>query len=124
MAESPETPSGFTIKKSVDESWKDSIEKEKESDSSPETPKIPAEGRFAFFISSLAMQALMFMGEIENPATGAKAVDLPQAQHLIEILEMLSDKTKNNLTKEESLVMEEALYVLRIKFVEKKQGLS
>ena len=117
MAENHEQNPGFKIKKSVDESWKDAIQKEKHADE-PESP-LPPEPNFPFFLSSLGMQALQLMGEISDPATGEKKTDLPQAQYLIEIIGMLCEKTKGNLSKEEDEMAQGLLYQIRMKFVQK-----
>ncbi len=79
---------------------------------------------FPFFISSLGMQALLFLGELPDPQTGDKKPDLPQAKYLIDTLDMLSGKTKGNLSKEEEKMLEDLLYELRLKFVEKSQNSS
>ena len=122
MNEGPEKTSEFTIKKKVDESWKNSIQKERESlPTEPEQePPVP-EPNFPFFISTLGMQALLALGEIPDPATGEKKADLAQAKYLIDIIQMLSEKTKGNLSEEESQIVKDLLYDLRVKFVKKAQ---
>ena len=127
-ADNPQQNSGFKTQKKVDESWKDSISKEKEF-LSPETEKgaaeqekmTAAEASFSFFLSTLGMQALTALGEIANPSTGEKSVELDQAKYLIDIIQMLSEKTKNNLSAEENSMMDGLLYELRLKFVQKSQ---
>ena len=109
------------ISKKVDESWKDSVRKEKET--TTEKPAQPAtESDFLTFVSTLAMQALMALGEIPNPTTGKSHADLAQAQYLIDVLQMLSDKTRGNLSEEEASELKTVLYQLRLKFVQKNQG--
>jgi hypothetical protein len=83
----------------------------------------PAESDFLAFISTLAMQALMAMGEIPHPQTHQRHEDLVQAQYLIDSLEMLSQKTQGNLSPEEEKEMKNLLYQLKMKFVRKEQGL-
>jgi hypothetical protein len=108
------------IPKKVDESWKDSVRKEKEI--SGEKPSEPAlESDFLTFLSTLAMQALMALGEAANPVTGETLTDLPQAQYLIDVIQMLSDKTQGNLSAQESAEVKTVLYQLRLKFVKKSQ---
>lgn len=107
--------------KRVDEQWKDRIEKEKDQPAQANTEN--HEGRemppvnFSLFISSLGMQALMALGEIENPSTNKKEKELTQAKYLIDIIEMLQQKTKNNLDEEESKIIEGILYELRMKYI-------
>ncbi|MBI4353162.1 MAG: DUF1844 domain-containing protein [Candidatus Omnitrophica bacterium] len=108
--------------KKVDESWKESIRREK--DFAPfqeeKTGPLP-QPTFSYFASSLGMQALAALGEIADPASGAGAVHLDQARYLIDILEMLCEKTKGNLAAEEENFIENLLYELRMKFVQKSQ---
>lgn len=74
---------------------------------------------FLSFIYSMAMSAMMCLGEPIGQGAGAQALNLSHAQELIDILTMLEAKTKGNLTNEEETLLEEMLYTLRIKFVEK-----
>ena len=104
------------IRKHVDESWKESIAKEK-GEPKKENESLPPEASFSFFISTLALQASIFLGQIPNPATNKKEKNLPQAKFIIDTLDMLREKTKNNLNKEESNLLENMLYELRMQYV-------
>ena len=53
---------------------------------------------FHTFVLSLGSSALLHLGEIEHPDVGATQKDLPLAKHTIDILVMLEQKTKGNLT--------------------------
>lgn len=115
--------------KKVDESWKEQIEKEKflaPEKSAPARGRprggAPPAGEFPTFLSTLSMQTLMSLGEIPHPATQMPQVDLEQARYLIDILGMLQEKTKGNLTAEEATLMEDVLYELRMKYVAKTEG--
>ncbi len=117
--------------KKVDESWKDTVDKEKHvaapRNTAPqeEPPRNEApDTSFPFFISTLGMQALAALGAIPDPATGKEkkeltTADLGHAKYLIDIIQMISEKTKGNLSKEETAMLEGLLYELRLKFVEK-----
>lgn len=125
--------------KKIDESWKESVHKEKggaepkaplrpeEPAPSPASPVSEApESNFSFFISTLGMQALAALGLLPDPSTGLEktavsAQDLAHAKYLIDIIQMLSEKTKGNLTPKESSMIEDMLYELRVKFVEKNR---
>ena len=107
--------------KKVDESWKHSVEKEKQAQATPEESAPAAEADFLGFVSTLAMQALMALGEMPNPQTGQAQPDLPQARYLIDVIQILSDKTKGNLSAEETAELKTLLYELRVKFVKKSQ---
>ena len=73
---------------------------------------------FSSFILSLATSALIHLGEEANPATGEKSVQLPMARQVIDLLSLLEEKTKGNLSKEEEALISQVLFTLRIKFVE------
>ncbi len=86
---------------------------------SEETPILP-QVTFSTFVLSLASSTLVQLGEVPDPESGALSQDLELAQHSIETLEMLHEKTKNNLTEEEHALIEGILYEVRMKFVIKK----
>ena len=106
--------------KKVDESWKDSVRKEKEAEPRRAAPAAP-ETDFLPFISTLAVQTLASLGDIPHPATGQAQTDLAQAQYLIDVLQMLFEKTRGNLSEQETHELNTLLYELRMKFVRKKQ---
>ncbi len=107
--------------KNIDESWKEAAEKEKEA--------LDKEGKFAhpepdfnFFITTLALQASIFLGQMPNPATNKKEEDLIQAKFVIDTLGMLKEKTKGNLNPQETNLLENVLYELRMQYISKTQG--
>ncbi|MFH1678680.1 MAG: DUF1844 domain-containing protein [Candidatus Omnitrophota bacterium] len=108
------------IRKNVDESWKDSASKEKDTlkNEVPDTKDfMPPEANFSFFISTLALQASIFLGQIPNPATNKKEEkNLPQAKFIIDTLGVLKEKTQNNLNAEETKLLENILYELRLQY--------
>jgi Domain of unknown function (DUF1844) len=73
---------------------------------------------FSTFIISLSTQALMHLGEIPNPLSGAEERDVPVAKQMIDILGMLQEKTRGNLATGESKLIEDILFDLRMKYVE------
>ena len=79
----------------------------------------PIQASFLMLITELAMQASLFMGEIPHPETNEPIEDLNRAKYLIDELGVLEEKTKGNLTPEESAALGGILYDLRMKFVEK-----
>ncbi len=72
---------------------------------------------FASFIVSLSTAALVHLGEMEEPGSGAKEKNLPMAKHSIDTLAMLQEKTKGNLDEEEKALLDHILFDLRLKFV-------
>lgn len=127
-----------TVKKRVDESWKEQAEREKRTvgPTSPEGPRAaapassegtqsPEEGlqaRFDLFLSGLAMEALVALGDMPHPTSRKQAVQLPQAKYLIDLLGMLEEKTKGNLSVEEEKLLKDALYQLRMRYLAKSGG--
>jgi hypothetical protein len=103
-------------KKKVDESWKETAEKQKEG-LKKEGKFIPPEPDFSFFITTLSLQAAISLGQVPNPATNQKEEDLNQAKFLIDTLGILQDKTKGNLTAQEIQLLENVLYELRMQYV-------
>lgn len=110
---------GDEIKKHVDESWKESIHKEKGPDETKKSAQAPIEVSFGLFITGLMMEAVIALGDLENPVTHKKEPNLQHAKILIDTLEMLKEKTKNNLSKDEDEAMGSILYDLRMRFVAK-----
>ena len=90
------------------------------SDSTPSHEGPPLS--FSTFILSLGTSALMLMGEQLSPENPALPVNLPQAKEIIDILRILEEKTKGNLSEEETNVMRDMLYTLQMKYVELASG--
>ncbi|HTL71412.1 MAG TPA: DUF1844 domain-containing protein [Candidatus Eisenbacteria bacterium] len=133
--------------KKVDDSWKESVEKEKSVPAAgPSAPapksahehgpdcahghehgaetgaELPPQSDFSIFLSTLGMQALSALGEIPDPGTNLKRTDLPTAHYLIDTLILLLEKTKGNLTPDEDALLGGMLYELQMKFVEKSKA--
>jgi Domain of unknown function (DUF1844) len=78
---------------------------------------------FTGFILSLATTAAVHFGDIADPNTGERAEpNLLAAQQMIEIIAMLHDRTKGNLTEPEERLIDDLLYELRMRFVQAQQG--
>lgn len=146
--------------KNVDESWKDSVEHEKEiifgqekntdkepaglyvGDSFDENSSEEADSEamdpadlgagaedqinFLNYISSLAFQAMIFMGFIMNPMTNQIDKNLEQAKFIIDTLAMLKEKTQGNLTDQEDKMLSNTVYELQLNYVDvvKKESVS
>ena len=74
---------------------------------------------FASFIVGLSTEALAFLGEMPNPATGEHQADLRAAEQIIDIIGILREKTRGNLDSDEESLMDAILFDLRMKYVEK-----
>ncbi len=106
--------------KKVDEAWKDAAFKEKaKGETKQKQESFPIEADFISFVSTLSMQALVGLGVLPNPLNNKKQEDLNQSRYIIDIIDMLKDKTKGNLSDEETKFIDNILYELRTKFVEK-----
>ena len=75
---------------------------------------------FSSFILSLASSAFYYMGESPNPSEG-KEINLEIAKHTIDTITMLENKTINNLSDKEKVLLNDVLYKLRTKFVKLKK---
>ena len=82
-----------------------------------ERPPLP-EPSLKTFVSGLAGQVLINLGLFENPMTGRKEANLEQAKYSIDLLQILQDKMRGNLTDEEEKLMSTILYDLRTRYVE------
>ena len=102
------------------------IKKEKKIEEPPREEASAQEGSlpeidFTSFIFSLSTSALIQLGEIEDPFTKTSVKNLPLAKQTIDLIGMVKEKTKGNLTPDEERLIEYVLYDLRMKFV-KAQG--
>jgi hypothetical protein len=133
-SEDESTPSGFTVvdrrgqEKPEEKKAEAPPDKEKGEESAgvqaPESPKAPPEGKaapppinFVTLVLSLSSSALIQLGEIPDPFTKKTEKNLTAAQQTIDILGMLDEKTKGNLSPEESQTLEAALYDLRLRYL-------
>ena len=113
-------------KKQVDESWKDRMwtEKDSLSDAAPghSSEKQSYERlTFSSFISSLALQALIYLGVSEDPTHQANK-DLAQAQQMIDLLMLIKEKTKNNLTPAEKTLLDSILTDVQLRYVQSAES--
>ena len=74
---------------------------------------------FVAFIVSIASTAAIHLGDLADPATGQRLEpNLEGAKQMIDILTLLEEKTRGNLTAEERQVLEQVLYELRLRYVD------
>ncbi|MBN2582602.1 MAG: DUF1844 domain-containing protein [Planctomycetes bacterium] len=78
-------------------------------------PLPPAD--FSMLVNSLAAQALMFMSPQADPETGKSVRNLDLAKHTIDLLGVLEEKTKGNLTGDEKSLLDRVLYQMRMAYV-------
>ncbi len=73
---------------------------------------------FSTFVLSLSHSALMHLGEAPNPETGKTEQSPALARQTIDLIGMLEEKTRGNLTGDEERLLEQILYDLRMRYVE------
>lgn len=108
----------FTAKKeeekaSQKEETKEESQKEEISSQEGPLPEI----NFTSFIFSLSTSALIQLGEVEDPFTQKKSKNLPVAKQTIDLIGLLKEKTKGNLTSEEERFIDQVLFDLRMRYV-------
>jgi hypothetical protein len=79
---------------------------------------------FPAYVLSYYSQGLVLLGEVPHPQTNKNEEDLEGAQHMVDILAMLQEKTKGNLTKEENQLLDSVLYELRMRFMAKTKRIK
>ena len=78
---------------------------------------------FTAFVLSLASTAAIHFGDLPDPVSGQRSeVNLDGAAQMIEILALMEQKTRGNLTAEEREILNQVLYELRMRFVEASGG--
>ncbi len=117
------------IKKKVDEDWKRRADEEKSKTAKTAEPeqakRVYPDASIQNIVAWIAAQALVCLGEAENPLSKKKEADLGQARYLVDTLMVLKQKTKGNLTPDESRQIEAILYDMQMAFVraaEKPKG--
>ncbi|MBI5369387.1 MAG: DUF1844 domain-containing protein [Planctomycetes bacterium] len=115
-------PAGEPVAKQVDEAWKKQAQEEKKKAAEraleEEAREVLPPASFTSFVGSLGMQAMLALGVMENPITKKTETDLDQAQYTIDLLEVLKQKTRGNLTKEEEEALTSLLFQLKMAFVQ------
>ena len=112
----------------IDSDWKAEAQAEKErlaaqaeaaeADRGDRRPGEPPEADFKTLMGVLASQAIMGLGAVGDPKTGRVVVDLPGAKFSIDLLSVLEEKTKGNLSEDEAKEFTQMLAELRARFVQ------
>jgi hypothetical protein len=117
MGEKQEEKKGFKV---VDKRF---FAQEKENEESERVKEKVTQGEaipnitFSSFIYSLSSTCLIHLGEIPEPVSGTYQKNLALAKQTIDLLEILSEKTKGNLTPEEEGLLKTSLMELRIRYI-------
>ncbi len=80
-------------------------------------PALP-QATFTVLVQTLAAQAMMFLSPERDPSTGEPLQNLDLAKHSIDLLGILEQKTKGNLTPEEKELLDTALYQTRMAYIQ------
>lgn len=114
----------------IDSDWKAQAqaEKQKLSEQAAKTPPKSAGGpggaggmpaaSFETLINTMATQALFAMGAIPDPRTGQRMQHLDLARHHIDMLGVIEQKTKGNLSEEEANLISTVIYELRTRYIQ------
>lgn len=127
MSQSPQGP-----KIHIDDDWKAQAQAEKQklaqqtkttdtkagSSSRPASAGGMPPANFETLVSTLATQALFAMGAIPDPRTGQRMQHLELARHHIDMLSLIEQKTKNNLSEDEISLLSATLYELRTRYIQ------
>ena len=76
---------------------------------------------FSSFVLSLSSSALLHFGEIPDPITNKKERSMPLAKQTIDILGILQEKTKGNLSQDEQQLIDNLLHDLRLRYIEESK---
>ncbi len=76
---------------------------------------------FSTFVLSLASSAMVNLGIVEGPESAAAQPDLAAARQLIDIIGVLEEKTRGNLSESEEKLLKSLLYDLRVQYCDAKQ---
>ncbi len=103
----------------VDDDWKAEARREKErlAQQTEQREALPG-ASFGEVVNLIAMQAVAAMGLVGGPDGRRLPPDLELAKHFVDLLQVLEDKTRNNLTPDEKKVMDQVLYEIRMHYVQ------
>ena len=113
----------------IDADWKTEAAKEKERFAAEEKaaatgqraaagPDVGGPPAFLDLVNVLAMQAAITLGGVQGPGGERIPPNLQAAKHHIDLLDVLDQKTKGNLTEDEHRTLEQVLYELRMQYVQ------
>jgi hypothetical protein len=108
----------------VDDNWKAEAQAEKErlAKEAETWEPLPAPS-FSELVNIIVMQAMVGLGLVGGPGGERIPPNLEVAKHFIDLLQVLDDKTQNNLTPEEKKLLDQVLYEMRMRYVEATGGM-
>ena len=96
---------------------KDTGNKPADTDAEADGGRMP-QLNFSTFVMMLSMTGMQQLGKLAHPVTGKVETDLFQAKQTIDLLEIIAEKTKGNLTKEEEDIIKSSLTNLRMNYAD------
>jgi Domain of unknown function (DUF1844) len=113
----------------IDEDWKSQVQAEKEAAKQPAASAKPAStaapgdmqmppASLEMLVTTLVTEAMISLGQVPHPHTGEVLFQPQQAKYLIDMIDMLREKTKGNVTPDETELMEQLLHQLRMAYVQ------
>ena len=79
---------------------------------------------FLYLVSTFKTSAMVSLGEMENPMTNKKDINLEQASYYIDLLDMLQSKASGNMSEYEEQMLINTVSELRMEFIRKKPALD
>ncbi len=113
----------------VDDDWKSQVEKEKQVDASSldagisgvdDSSATPPDASFETLVTMLFTQGMAALGQLPGGDSRPAPINKPFAKYFIDTIELLGEKTKGNVSDDESKMLGEVLHVLRLTFVSVK----
>jgi len=118
----------------IDEDWKSQVAAEKEAAQKEATQQPTAASAksggaasgdmqmppasLEMLVTTLVTEAMISLGQVPHPHTGEVLFQPQQAKYLIDMIDMLREKTKGNVTPDETELMEQLLHQLRLAYVQ------
>jgi hypothetical protein len=108
----------------VDDDWKAEARREKErlAEQQQAAHEPIPQPSFAELVNLIAIQAMVAMGLVGGPGAERMPPNLEAAKHFIDMLQVLEEKTQNNLTPEEKRTLDSILYEMRMRYVQVAGG--
>jgi hypothetical protein len=107
----------------VDDDWKAEARKEKERLAQETAQQEPLpDPNFAEVINMIAIQAMVGFGGMAGPGGERIPPNLDIAKHYVDMLQVLEDKTKGNLTDDEKNLLDQVIYEVRMRYIQSASG--
>jgi len=107
----------------VDDDWKAEARKEKERLAEETAKREPLpDPTFAELVNMIAIQAMVGFGGMAGPGGERIPPNLEIAKHYVDMLQVLEDKTKGNLSDDEKNLLDQVIYEVRMRYIQSASG--